>query len=78
MTESDLDLIQRHLRIDLTDPTVRQRAWRRLHVFGEIAHDCDAEGNPAMAETLRRICRRATRSEPDVLCLALLAGLDLI
>jgi hypothetical protein len=73
MTEEDRLAIQRYLGIDLGDPAIRQRAWRRLHVFREIIAECETDDNPFTADFLRRICYRAV-TEEDAACLAILAG----
>jgi hypothetical protein len=71
-------LIERTLGIDVTDPQVRQRAWRRLQVYRRIADECEQDGNDQTAAMLRSICRRAISSARDddaLICLAILAGL---
>ena len=77
MTQT-LDLIRQKLNVDLTSRHVRERAWRRIRVFREIAQSCEEEGNIAMAQTLRRIYTKATdpaTEETDRLCyMAMLAG----
>jgi hypothetical protein len=72
-----LPLIKRTLNVDLAVQTVRERAWRRIRVFREIADDCEADGNQRMADTLRRICQKATDpSREHLIYLAMLAGAD--
>lgn len=70
-------LIRRVLGVDVTDIAVRERAWRRLHVFGDIAKECEQDGNPETAAMLRRICLSATTAGQDaasLVNLAILAG----
>jgi hypothetical protein len=68
-----MKLIKRTLHIDLTKPEVRQRAWRRIRTFHEIASECEKDGNKVMAEMLRRMCVKAF--EPgNLIQLAILAG----
>jgi hypothetical protein len=74
MDEVALDLIRRSLGIDLRNPAVRRRAWRRLRVFKDLIAQCEADGSHATADFLRRLCQRATRADPDPIALALLAG----
>lgn len=75
-----LDLIHRQLDVDLTSQKVRERAWRRINVFREIALECEQVGNIAVAETLRRICVKAIDAETDettrLVYMAMLAGPD--
>lgn len=73
MTEEDRQAILRYLGIDLADPAIRQRAWRRIRVFREIIAECEADDSHQTADWLREICRRAV-TEQDAACLAILAG----
>ena len=48
-------------------------------IFRDLAAECERDGNPQMAQTLRRTCVRAFSAEPDeetVLALAIMAGPD--
>lgn len=72
MTE-DEQAILRYLKIDLTDPAVHRRAWRRIAVFRTIIAECEADDNPQTAAWLREICHRAVIQQ-DAACLAILAG----
>lgn len=74
MDDATLDLIQRALGTNLRSPAVRRRAWRRLQVFKGLIAECEADGSDVTADFLRRLCRDATRANPDPLALALLAG----
>lgn len=70
--------IRRLFRIDLDDPMVRERAWRRILLFRNLADQLERDGNRQMAQTLRRIYHHALSSDKDehaLLCLAMLAGL---
>ena len=74
MNDADILRIRQFSGIDLSDPAVRRRAWRRLRVFQELIAESEADRNQATADWLRSICQRATQPEPDLLCLAILAG----
>jgi hypothetical protein len=76
MTEADRQAILRYMNIDLADPAILRRAWRRIHVFREIIAECEADDNASTAAFLRRICHRAV-TEQDAACLAILAGPNL-
>lgn len=70
-------LIRRVLGIDVADPAVRERAWRRLPVFRGIAKECEQDGNRETAAMLRRVCQAATNPVQDaasLVNLAILAG----
>jgi hypothetical protein len=75
-----IDLINRKLHVDLSKPKNRKRAWRRVRVFQKIATECEADGNPTMAATLRRICQKAFDASLDedqrLVYMAMLAGPD--
>jgi hypothetical protein len=73
MTEEDKQAILRYLGVDLDNPAVRQRAWRRIRVFREIIAECEADDSMTTADWLRDICHRAV-IEQDASCLAVLAG----
>jgi len=72
--KSERELIKRLLGIDIDDPAIRQRAWRRIRVFREIIAECEAEKNLHTATWLRGIVDRATGPQPNLICLAILAG----
>jgi hypothetical protein len=76
VTAVDTDAVLRFLGIDLTNPDVRQRAWRRLRLFKEMASEFEADGNHKMAAFMRQICAGATGTEQDLICLAMLAGVE--
>ena len=75
MDADDVAAIRDYLGIDLNDPAVRQRAWRRIRVFRSVINECEADGRLPTATSLRGICHRAM-VDHDAMCLAILAGLE--